>query len=165
MGIIDSLFKDGVSAIGASVGGMAKDIRTAITGKESITSEERQKILDRVSEIEKLSLAADQALNEGQLKINEIDANSSSLFRGGWRPAVGWTCVCGLAYQFIVLPIFPWAANIVSHGLFAIFPKVIILSHHVPPMPSLDMGTLVTMLTGLLGLSGMRTFEKVKGLN
>jgi hypothetical protein len=164
MGLFDGLLKDGVSALGSSVGGLVKDVRTAITGKESITSEERQKILDAATKIEELALAADQAINAGQIKLNEIEAASPSLFKSGWRPAAGWTCVCGLAYQFIVLPIFPWMANIVSHTLYAIFPKVVVFSQTIPPLPPLDMGTLGTMLTGMIGIAGMRTFEKVRGL-
>jgi len=163
--IIGSLLKDGVSAVGSAIGGLAKDVRTAITGKEAITSEERQKILDATTKMEELAMKADEAINAGQQKLNELDAQSSSLFRSGWRPAVGWICVSGLAYQFLFLPIFPWAANIVSHMMFVIWPKIAIFSHHVPALPPLEMGTLMTLLMGLLGLGGMRTFEKVKGLS
>ena len=164
MGIFDGLIKDGVSVLGNAIGGMAKDIRTAITGKEVITSEERQKILDATTKLEELSMQADQAINEGQIKINEMEAQSSSLFKSGWRPAVGWTCVSGLAYQFIILPLFPWFANITSHTLFCIFPHAIILSHKVPVLPALDMGTLTTLLFGILGLGTMRSVERIKGV-
>ena len=164
MSILDDLLKSGVSTLGGTVGGLAKDIRTAITGKEAITAAEREKILENVAEMEKLSLQADMAINEGQMKLNEIEEGSGSLFRGGWRPAVGWICVCGLAYQFIVLPIFPWMVSIVSHTVYSFYPSLALLSHKVPPMPPLDMGTLLSLLMGLLGLGGMRTFEKIKGL-
>ena len=165
MGVFDGLIKDGVSSLANAAGGFVKDIRTAITGKEAITSEERQKILDATTELEKLTLQADQAINEGQNKINEIEAASPSLFKSGWRPAVGWVSVSGLAYQFLILPLFPWAANITSHVLFAIWPNVVIFSHHVPALPALDTSTLMTLLLGMLGLGGMRTFEKFKGVN
>jgi hypothetical protein len=163
--IIGTIFKNGVGAVGSAIGGLAKDVRTAITGKESITSEERQKILDSATKMEELALAADQVINNNQQKLNELDAQSTSLFRSGWRPAVGWICVSGLGYQFLFLPIFPWAANIISHTMFAFWPKIAIFSHHVPALPPLEMGTLMTLLLGLLGLGGMRTFEKVKGIN
>jgi hypothetical protein len=145
------------SGIGGAVGGLAKDIRTAITGKEAITSEERQKILDNISNMEKLALQADQTIIAGQLAINQAEAASSSLFKGGWRPAVGWVCVIGLFYQFIIRSILPWCIDVtvsITHS-----PVII------PAMPSLDMGTLMVLLSGMLGLGGFRTFEKLKGVN
>lgn len=165
MGFFDGLLKDGVSALGSTLGGFAKDIRTAITGKESITSNEREKILEATVKIQEMALSADQAINQAQIQLNIIEAQSGSLFKSGWRPAVGWVCVSGLTYQFIVLPLFPWFANIASHLLFAIFPKVIIFSSKVPTLPALDINTLMTLLFGMLGLAGARTFEKIKGIN
>lgn len=85
---------------------------------------------------------------KGQMAINKVEA-STDLFRGGWRPAVGWTCVAGLAYQFIVQPLLPWV--------------VAVAGGTVPPLPAIDNETLMVLLTGMLGLGGMRTFERVKG--
>jgi Holin of 3TMs, for gene-transfer release len=150
MGIFDGLIKDGVSTLGSTIGGMAKDIRTAITGKEAITADEREKILAATDQMAELALQADQAINQGQIDINKIDAASGSFFRGGWRPAVGWVCVMGLAYQFVIRPICPWAVQVCGA--------------HVADMPTLDMGTLITLLSGMLGLGGFRTYEKTKGL-
>ena len=102
MGIVDSVLQAGVGAVGGAIGSLAKDIRTAITGKEAITADEREKILAAASQMEQLALQADRDIAAGQMKINEIEAASSGLFRGGWRPAVGWVCVIGLFYQFII---------------------------------------------------------------
>jgi len=151
MGLFDTLLKDEVSSLGASIGTMAKDIRAAITGKEVLTAEERLKILDSTQKMEQMALEADRAINEGQIEINKIDAASGSLFRGGWRPATGWVCVLALLYQFLVMPLLPWTV-----ALFKI---------SVPALPSLDIGTLITLLGGLLGLGGFRTYEKTKGLS
>jgi hypothetical protein len=140
MSIIDSLFTQ-------SIGNIAKDIRTAITGKEVITSEERSKILDATKQLEIAALQADQAVIEAQSKTNEIEASSTSLFKSGWRPAVGWICVAGLAYQFLLRTILPWALQCFLKS--------------IPEMPSLDMGTILMLLTGMLGLGSMRTFEKI----
>lgn len=85
----------------------------------------------------------------GQMEINKAEA-TTDLFRGGWRPAVGWTCVAGLVYQFLVMPILPWVVTIAGGT--------------VPPLPAIDNNTLMTLLIGMLGLGGMRSFEKVKGL-
>jgi hypothetical protein len=149
--IIDSVLQAGVGAVGGAIGNLAKDIRTAITGKEAITADEREKILAAASQMEQLALQADQSIATGQMKINEIEAAQTGFFRSGWRPAVGWVCVSGLGYQFIVMPLVPWVVGIWYHGL--------------QPMPSLDMGTLITLLSGMLGLGGFRTFEKIKGLS
>ena len=78
----------------------------------------------------------------GQMEINKEDAKSGNFWQSGWRPFIGWICGLGLAYQFLVYPI-----------LIAWQPKIV----------QLDMGTLLTLLGGLLGLGALRTQEKLKG--
>lgn len=77
-----------------------------------------------------------------QIKVNIEDAKSGSFWQSGWRPFIGWICGCGLGYQFLVYPI---------------------LIAFVPNIRELDIGTLLTLLGGLLGLGGMRTVEKLQG--
>lgn len=101
-------------------------------------------------ELEKLRANGDLAVIAGQAKINEIEAANTNLFVSGWRPAVGWTCAAGMIMQFVVYPIVAWAS---------------IMTGHVISLPSLDTGTLVTLLVGMLGLGGMRTVEKLGGVN
>ena len=156
MGILDSVGSLLTNGISGAVGSLAKDIRTAITGKEAITADERKAILDQVHEIERLSLQADQAIAAGQMEINKIEAAAASLFKSGWRPAVGWICAIGLFYQFIIRTILPWFIDVAAQALHATLA--------VPPLPALDMGTLMMLLSGILGLGGFRTFEKVKGI-
>lgn len=84
-----------------------------------------------------------------QTDINKVEAVNTNLFVSGWRPFVGWVCGSGLAYEYLVHPLFSWFSLIV----------------HWPVPPSLDMNTLSTMLTGMLGFGAMRTYEKVKGIN
>lgn len=93
-------------------------------------------------------LDADMKLALGQMEINKAEAQTD-FFRGGWRPATGWVCVFGLLYQFILQPIVPW--------VYASF------GYSVPPLPAIDNETLMVLLTGMLGLGGLRTFERVKG--
>ncbi len=157
MGALDSIGQMLVNGVGGSIGSLAKDIRTAITGKEAVTADERQRILDRVAEIEKTALQADRSIIAGQLKINEIEAASSSIFKGGWRPAVGWVCVMALFYTFLVKPLLPWILTVASSAFGTHFT--------VPDLPVLDIGSVIALLGGMLGLGGFRTFEKLKGVN
>jgi hypothetical protein len=92
-------------------------------------------------------LEADMQMALAQIDVNKIEAASPNLFKSGWRPAVGWTCVCGLIYTYIGNPLLSWYSA--SHGLAA--------------PPQLDLGTLITLLGGLLGLGTLRTQEKLKG--
>jgi hypothetical protein len=117
---------------------------------------ERQEIQDRMQDIEKITLQADQAIITGQLEINKAEAMSASFFKGGWRPAVGWVCVIGLFYQFIVRTILPWCIEVGAQTFHA--------AVAIPQLPALDMGTLMMLLSGMLGLGGFRTFEKIKGI-
>lgn len=84
----------------------------------------------------------------GQLEINKVEAASTVWFVAGWRPYIGWICGTGLAYQFLLMPVFNGFAS---------------LAHATGGFPSLDMGTLITLLFGMLGLGGMRTYEKATG--
>lgn len=106
------------------------------------------KVLELAQRGELAALDADMRLAMGQLEVNKVEAGTD-MYRGGWRPAVGWTCVFGLAYQFIAQPLLPWVV-----ALFGVT---------VPPLPAIDNETLMVLLTGMLGLGGLRTFERVKG--
>lgn len=83
----------------------------------------------------------------GQLEVNKIEAGAPDMFRGGWRPAVGWVCVIGLLYTYLGQPLLAWASGIWD----------------VPAPPSLDLGDLLILLGGMLGLGGMRTVERLRG--
>lgn len=93
-------------------------------------------------------LASETEIAKGQIEINKVEAGNNSLFVSGWRPAVGWVCVAGLIYTFIAWPLLKWYA----------------LIHALEVPPALDLSALITLLGGLLGLGGFRTFEKIKGV-
>lgn len=106
------------------------------------------KVMELAQRGELAVLDADMKLALGQIEVNKAEA-TTDLFRGGWRPATGWVCVGGLAYQFLLQPLLPWF--------------VAVLGGSVPPLPTIDNETLMVLLTGMLGLGGLRTFERVKG--
>ena len=85
-----------------------------------------------------------------QLEINKAEAASGSLFKGGWRPAVGWVCAIAFAYHFIL-------KDLIVFG-------VAFAGMEMPALPEFDMGTLLTVLGGMLGIGTLRTYEKQKGL-
>ncbi len=93
-------------------------------------------------------LEAGLKLAQGQMDVNKTEAASNSMFVAGWRPYVGWVCATGLGYQFVVHPLLCWLS----------------LAQGWPVPPRLDMDTLLTILTGMLGLAGLRTGEKFKGV-
>ena len=88
-----------------------------------------------------------QEINKAQIEVNKVEANSNSLFVAGWRPFVGWTCGIALCYHFVLQP-------------FLVF--LLYSSGYQMDLPVFDMTTLTTILLGMLGLGGMRSFEKVK---
>jgi hypothetical protein len=100
------------------------------------------------SQLALLEATATIELLKGQQEINKLEAQSTDLFRGGWRPFIGWVCGAAMCYQFIVRPILPWAATWAGAT--------------VPPMPGLE-DVLWELLFGMLGLGGFRTFERIKG--
>lgn len=102
------------------------------------------------TEQEKAQMAAALALVQGQLEINKTEAASSSVFTSGWRPAIGWVCGAALAYTYILYPMLLWAGALW-------FPNI------KPPVLGND-GMLYELLFGMLGMSSLRTFEKVKGV-
>ena len=112
-------------------------------------AEAKLKMLAMVQQGDLAQLDADMKLALGQLDVDKAEA-TTDLFRGGWRPGAGWVCVLGLAYQFLLMPLLPWIAHVAGAN--------------VPPLPTIDIGTLFTLLAGMLGLGTLRTAEKLKGV-
>ena len=111
---------------------------TDLIGKFVTDKDEAAKLAYEIA-----TLAEKQAhdINLAQIEVNKEEAKSPSLFIGGWRPAAGWTCVVALANNFILLP------------------YIEAFSHH--PFPVLDLGDLMPILLGMLGLTAARSYEKV----
>lgn len=91
-----------------------------------------------------------QELAKGQIEINKAEAQSRNIFIAGWRPFVGWSCGLALFWHFLGLPITLFVTGWLG------------VEH--PPLPQFDMDSLMTVLLGMLGLGGLRSYEKSKGL-
>lgn len=124
---------------------MIKDILSAVSGVASEFIEDK----DKKNELEAKLKQSLIALNLAQAQANTEQAKHSSLFVAGARPAIMWICALGLLTNFFIMPIAEWAVAIWMPGT---------------PLPQLDTGELMTLTLSLLGLGGMRSFEKTKGV-
>lgn len=119
-------------------------------------SEILKRVWPDASEAEKAKLTmflaqldAEAKAQQAQIAVNQAEAANPSTFVSGWRPAVGWICVLAVAYQYVVYPLLLW--------LVMFWPNL------TAPKPVLS-DVLVELLFGMLGLAGMRTYEKLKGV-
>lgn len=137
-----------LGSIVQAVGQIADDLVT--------TDKER---LDAELELRRLGLEerkVDAGLVQGQLEVNRAEATSSSLFVAGWRPAIGWIGATAMGYQFLIYPLLIWA--------WALLQALGVVPAGLQHPPMLDTDALWVVLSGMLGIAGLRTAEKVKGV-
>lgn len=119
------------------------------------------KIIDRVfpdktladkAKLELMQLAQTQdfQLAIEQIKVNAAEASSGSAYAAGWRPTVGYICAAALGYNFILYPLLNWGVAIWEPSF---------------KPPPLFADNLMELILGMLGLGGMRSYEKVKGVS
>lgn len=102
-------------------------------------------------DLEKLKGEADERFHKeliAQTEINKQEAAHASIFVAGWRPFIGWTGGVGLAYSFVAAPFIEFVAR--ANG-------------YVGEMPMPDSSQLLALVTAMLGVGAMRSFDKVKG--
>lgn len=87
--------------------------------------------------------------NLAQVEVNKIEAAHRTVFVAGWRPFTGWSCAIALTYHFIIEPVIVF---------------ILAINNIQVQLPTFDMASLLTVLMGMLGLGGLRTYEKSKGL-
>tara|TARA_R110000796_G_scaffold16946_2_gene52501 strand:- start:3562 stop:3963 length:402 start_codon:yes stop_codon:yes gene_type:complete len=87
-----------------------------------------------------------QELAKSQLEVNKVEAASKTMFVAGWRPAVGWVTVTGMASNYILIPMGNFVLAVSGSDIF---------------IPLLQMSEMMPVLLGMLGLGSMRTFEKI----
>ena len=87
--------------------------------------------------------------NMAQIEVNKEEAKHRTVFVAGWRPFTGWVCATALAYHFILEPVIVFGLALYNIQL---------------TLPQFDMASLLTVLMGMIGLGGLRTYEKKQGL-
>lgn len=107
------------------------------------------KIWPDKSEAEKQQLAAAVMVVQGQMDINKAEATNPSVFVSGWRPYIGWVCGIACAWNWIGLPIAKLVLAVIGHPIV---------------LAPADLTEMLPVLLGMLGLGGLRTWEKVKGV-
>ena len=84
-----------------------------------------------------------------KVELNKAEAQHKSVFVAGWRPFIGWTCGAGIAWAMVLQPIAQWGVTRWGDGA---------------ELPTIDTGYLMELIMGMLGMGGLRTFEKMKGV-
>jgi hypothetical protein len=121
---------------------------SAILDKFIPDADERNRL---AHEIATMSERHAHELAKSQVEVNKTEAAHKSLFVAGWRPFVGWSCGLALFWHFLGLPVVIFFASWSGSS--------------IPDLPEFDMQSLLTVLLGMLGLGGLRTVEKIKGVN
>lgn len=135
----------GLSAAGEIIAGPIKKLGERLVG----LIPDKEAAAKWQQELDMAVIQMASKIDEAQAEINKIEAQSGSLFVAGWRPFIGWVCASALAYQFVLSPILVWA--------------VALSGRIVPPPPILD-GMLWELVLTMLGMGGLRTFEKFHGV-
>ena len=129
---------------------MLESLIGPVTGLLDKFIEDKDQKAKLAHEIATMSEKHAQELAMGQLEVNKAEASHRSVFVSGWRPFVGWTCGVALAWHFVLQPLITFL--------------LVLFDFTLPELPTFDMGSLMTVLMGMLGLGGLRTYEKQKGL-
>ena len=147
MGFIDKLFGGGVKAAGEGIhtaldgaGGFLESARSAITGE--IPAKQR-------GQIESSLIGLAGKISDATNRVNEAEAQHSSVFVAGWRPFLGWSLGLTITLHLGVFPLIEWIAQFFDMIIEA---------------PFFDTATIVGLLSTLLGTAGLRTLEKFRGV-
>lgn len=127
------------------IDGLFRVIEKVIPDKEA-AAKLKLETLEMQQRGEFKQIDADLQVMLAQAEINKAEASTDS-FRGGWRPAVGWVCVLGLAYTYLAQPLLAWAS----------------LANNWQVPPTLDIYDLIILLLSMLGFGGMRSVERIRG--
>lgn len=129
------------------LGGLISPV-TDIIG-EVVVDKDKKKELEY--KLQELVDKADERYHEelmGQIEVNKVEAQHASIFVAGWRPFIGWTSGVGIAYTFVAAPFIEFVAR---------------ASGYTQDMPMPDAAQLMTLVTAMLGVGAMRSYDKAKG--
>ena len=130
--------------IGSLLGGKDGALKQISSVIDSIHTSEEEKLDKKI-----LMQRIQQKLAEKQLDVNAKEAAHRSVFVSGWRPFIGWCGGFALAFEFILSPGIEWYSKFAGLNLIA---------------PEIQTGPLLAIVTSMLGVAGLRSFEKSKGL-
>lgn len=104
---------------------------------------------EALQKLEELHQNGELAVIAGQVEINKIEAASGNMFIAGWRPGIGWVLGAGLAVMLVIGPLMAWGSALAGRPI---------------QQPAMPVEVIMALTTSLLGLSGMRSWEKFKGV-
>lgn len=134
------------------LGGILKDLISPVTdiiGEVVVDKDKKNEINYKIQE---LIDKADERYHEqmmGQIEVNKQEAAHASIFVAGWRPAIGWISAAGIGYTFVLAPFIEFVA------------RAVFSYNGVMPMP--DTGQLMALVTAMLGVAGLRSYDKKVG--
>ena len=100
-----------------------------------------------LQDLEHMLVEAETKGQLAQIEVNKIEAGSRSVWTSGWRPFIGWTCGFAMAYAYVVQPILVF---------------ILAQSGYLIDLPRVELAEMMPILLGMLGLGGLRSFEKYK---
>jgi len=133
-----------LQVLGSLLGGKDGALKQVASVIDSLHTSEEEKLDKKI-----LMQRIQQKLAEKQLDVNVKEAGHRSIFVSGWRPFIGWCGGFALAFEFILSPAIEWYAKFAGLSLTA---------------PEIQTGPLLAIVTSMLGVAGLRSFEKSKGL-
>lgn len=137
------------SALGGNIAGGVADIIKLFKVDPNVALQNQTQI----EQIQASIIAKSMDTVSAQLAVNQAEAASGKTFIAGWRPFIGWVCGVAMAYKFVLQPFLTFAL-IVGHVNF-----------DPSKLPVLDWTDMSTVLLGMLGLAGARTWEKLSGVD
>lgn len=109
--------------------------------------EAQEKLAELAQRGELAKLQADTQLATAQIEVNKVEAASANIFVAGWRPFIGWCCGAIFACNYIGTPLLAWLSPLLG----------------IPAPPRLEIGEVLPVLLGMLGLGTLRTVDKKFG--
>ena len=139
----------------AAILGLGGKILERVIPDPVAREEARRQLVEIENRHDLAFLEADLAVINGQIENNKLETQHGGWFKGGWRPFVGWVCGLALGYKFIFYPL---AVSVIQITAYFSGATPVPLEY----LPEIDWIELSTILMGMLGLSGFRTYEKRK---